>query len=229
MEEKVEIIYEDKEILVVNKPSGLVVNRSNTYFGNTLQDWVEGKLMFTSNESDFSKRSGIVHRLDKDTSGILLIAKNEKSFIKLQKQFKKREVEKQYVCVVNGRVENGYLEINAPLGRNPNNPLKVAVVSGGRESHTLVEKIKEVKLEDNYFTILKIYPKTGRTHQIRVHLSAIRHPIVMDQIYCSNNLLKMNKKYFTRLMLHALKLSFFHPKSDKKVQFETDLPKAFNL
>lgn len=231
MEEVVKVIFSDNDILVVNKPSGIVVNRSDTYRGSTIQDWVEGEIDFSNGDSnsDFFKRCGIVHRLDKDTSGVLVVAKNEQSFSFLQKQFKERLVEKVYIALVNGEITDSKFQIDAPLGRNRNNPLKFAVVSTGKPAFTEFEKISDIVIDKDKFTLLRVYPKTGRTHQIRVHLSATNHPVVLDSIYCSNNILKSNEKYFNRLMLHSQYLSLFHPKTNKKVKFEAPLPRAFNL
>jgi len=255
MEKELEKIFEDENMVVINKPSGLVVNRSNTSVGRTLQDIldeeyfskvVDTKKVKNENEVDvkdeievdienekskeeFANRSGLVHRLDKDTSGVLLIAKNLETFIFLQKQFKERNVYKEYVALVHGRVEEELLEIDAPLARNPNSPLKYAIVSTGKAAVTKIEKIKEVKVEGLDYTLLKILPQTGRTHQIRVHLSAIGHPIVADVIYCANNLLENDLIAFGRLMLHARFLGFLNPKTQKFQKFEALLPKVFQF
>ena len=261
MEKELEKIYEDENMVVINKPSGLVVNRSNTSVGRTLQDILDeeyfsksevsekiknekgvatrdkSKVGFESEEAaenekqkeEFINRSGIVHRLDKGTSGVLLVAKNLESFIFFQKQFKERNVYKEYVALVHGRVEEELLEINAPLARSPNSPLKYAVVSTGKPAITKIEKIKGVKVDGLDYTLLKILPKTGRTHQIRVHLSAIGHPIVGDTTYCANNLLENDLKAFVRLMLHARLLGFLNPKTKKFQKFEAPLPKIFQF
>jgi 23S rRNA pseudouridine1911/1915/1917 synthase len=229
MENKMNIIYEDEYILVIDKPSGLVVNRSNTYDGETLQDVLEKKYEFGDSDSEFKNRSGIVHRLDKGTSGCLVIAKDEESFLNLQKQFKERKVEKEYVALVNGRVGEEVIEVDAPIGRSPNNPLKFSVVSSGRAALTKIEKIKDVEIDGNEFSLLKINPKTGRTHQIRVHLSALNHPVVSDILYCSKKLLEMNRNVATRLMLHSRFLNIFHPKTQKNMRFEAPLPNLLKL
>ncbi len=229
---KIEVIYEDENILVLNKPSGLVVNRSNTSVGETLQDILERDYLpdiKNVTDEEYISRSGLVHRLDKDTSGVLVVAKNIESFYFLQKQFKERNVIKEYIALVRGRMEENELEIDAPLARNPNSPLKYAIVSTGKSALTRVEKIKEVKVDENYYTLLKVMPKTGRTHQIRVHLSAIGHNIVGDKIYCANNLLEIDSKAFNRLMLHARTLGFLNPKTQKFQRFEAPLPKDFLL
>lgn len=239
MQKEIEKIYEDESILVINKPSGLVVNRSNTNSGRTLQDILEDDYFLKSLKApdnldeEYVNRSGIVHRLDKDTSGVLVAAKTLEAFQFLQKEFKDRNILKEYIAVVHNRVEDEIIEIDAPLGRNPNTPLKIAVVSDGKSAFTKVEKIKEVgiELEANKitYTLVKVLPKTGRTHQIRIHLAAIGHPIAGDPIYCSNNLLKVDENLFKRLMLHARFLSFTHPKTREFQRFEAPLPKEFLL
>lgn len=239
MQKEIEKIYEDESILVINKPSGLVVNRSNTNSGRTLQDILEDDYFLKSLKApdnlgeEYVNRSGIVHRLDKDTSGVLVAAKSLEAFQFLQKEFKDRNILKEYVAVVHGRVEDEIVEIDAPLGRNPNTPLKIAVISNGKPAFTKVERVKEIEieLESNKinYTLVKVLPKTGRTHQIRIHLAAIGHPIAGDSIYCSNNLLKVDENVFKRLMLHARFLGFTHPKTQKFRRFEAPLPKEFLL
>lgn len=229
---KIEKVYEDENILVLNKPSGLVVNRSNTSVGETLQDILERDYLpdlGSVTDEEYTSRSGLVHRLDKDTSGVLVIAKNVESFYFLQKQFKERNVIKEYVALVRGRIEDDEMEINAPLARNPNSPLKYAIVSTGKPALTRIEKIKEINIGENYYTLLKVMPKTGRTHQIRVHLSAIGHSIVGDKIYCANNLLELDSNTFKRLMLHARTLEFLNPKTQKFQRFKAPLPIDFQL
>jgi len=229
MEDKLDVIYEDEYILVINKPSGTVVNRSNTYDDKTLQDILDESYSFEESESEFKDRSGIVHRLDKETSGCLVIAKDEESFLNLQKQFKDRRVEKEYIALVNGRVGEDALEIEAPIGRNPKSPLKFSVVSSGKPALTKIEKIKDIEIDGNSFSLLKVMPKTGRTHQIRVHLSALNHPVVSDQLYCSKKLFEMNRNVFNRLMLHSSFLSIFHPKTQENMRFEAPLPNLLKL
>lgn len=232
MEKEIEKIYEDENILVLNKPSGLVVNRSNTNTGETLQDILERDYLpdvMNADDEEYKSRSGLVHRLDKDTSGVIVVAKNVDSFYFLQKQFKERNVYKEYVALVRGRVDDEEIEVNASLARNPNSPLKYAVVSDGKPALTRINKIRNVNIEGNDYTLLKIVPKTGRTHQIRVHLSAIGHSIVCDKIYCANNLLEVDSKTFRRLMLHAKILGFSNPKTLKFQRLEAPLPIDFQL
>ncbi len=230
------IVYEDASLLVVNKPSGLVVNRSNTVRGETLQDQLMEYLRLSSPEGVsldessspediFIARSGLAHRLDKDTSGLVLVGKTPKALHKLMTQFKERKVSKHYVALVYGKLKDPVVEINAPLGRNPRNPLRFAVVASGKPAHTL---LKVITGSDAY-TLVDVAPKTGRTHQIRVHLSALNHPVVGDILYAPKNLLSMSKNDFPRLMLHAHTISVAHPESGELLTFEAKLPSEFDI
>jgi 23S rRNA pseudouridine1911/1915/1917 synthase len=168
-----------------------------------------------------------VHRLDKDTSGVLLIAKDERSFKVLQKQFKRHEVGKQYKALVIGEVKDEEFEINAPLKRNPKNRFKFAVVSGGKDALTKGVKLGVGEIEGNKYTLLDIFPKTGRTHQIRVHLAAMGFPIIGDNLYSNKLQLKKWSEFFPRMMLHAQKITFLHPITREEMSFEADLPSEF--
>jgi len=251
----VEILYEDDYIIVLNKPYGMVVNRSKTSPNNTIQDFIEGKYDFIkdfdvsllqniiSNDpldvdntdmlsdidiDEFTTRSGVLHRLDKDTSGVLLVAKDPITFKKIKHQFKSRTVQKEYTAVVMGEVGDEKIEIDAPIKRSPASPLKFAVVEDGKPALTLIEKIKVIKKEEAKFTVLRVFPKTGRTHQIRVHLSAINHPIAGDPIYLSKYNYEMTFKIFNRLMLHSSALSFEHPHLNEVVRYESPLSEDFS-
>lgn len=247
-------IYEDEYILVLNKPYGMVVNRSKTSPQNTVQDYVENNFDFLKkfniteiNEKnanlseededflsdididEFVTRSGVLHRLDKDTSGVLLIAKDPYTFKKIKHQFKTRTVKKTYLALVMGKVADEKIEIDAPIKRNPSSPLKFAVVSDGKPALTLIERLNFVVRDEHKFTLLRVWPKTGRTHQIRVHLSAINHPIAGDPIYLSKFNYETTTQYFPRLMLHSQALSFEHPYFGKIVTFESPLPPEFEV
>lgn len=225
------IIFEDDYILVVNKPSGLVVNRAETVRKKTLQDWAEEKI------KGFIKRSGIVHRLDKDTSGVMVIAKTPQAFVDLQKQFKERKVVKKYLALVHGKVEPKRGDIKMPLGRKLKERKKFSVRLGGRKAVTFYQVknyfnlsylardrvSNRIKIE-GWVSLLEVQPKTGRTHQIRVHLAHIGHPIVSDPIYLGRKRLKEDKKWCPRLFLHAAYLGFCHPETKKRMGFEAKLP-----
>lgn len=216
---KNKIIFEDEAFLVINKPCGLVVNNSTTSPGDTLQKFVFEYIGISEDGSEFASRGGIVHRLDKGTSGVLLVAKTPEAFENLKSQFQERTVEKKYYAVVLGKVPDDIIEINAPIARNPKSRMRFAVVEDGREAHTFVRKIKTIQ----DYTVLDVSPKTGRTHQIRVHLAALGFPVVADPSYCSRAQYKRLAPVFGRMMLHAYFLSFLHPLTGKKMDF-TSLP-----
>lgn len=226
-------IYEDDQILVINKPSGLVVNNSQTSGEITLQNLIVDYIDSDEPEdpegyeTEFHSRGGIVHRLDKDTSGILLVAKNEQSFIDLQKQFKDREVEKEYIALVIGSIKDNFFEVDAPIARNPRFRMKHAVVSNGKEAITKFEKVKEVEVSGKIATLINAKPLTGRTHQIRVHLAAFDHPVVGDPIYDTRDQFEKWSADFNRLMLHARFINFVHPTTKQRVTFESPLPSEF--
>ena len=225
----IKIIYEDDSILVLDKPWGVTVNRSETEKEKTVQDWVEDKFKVQSSkfkvgeESDFFKRSGIVHRIDKETSGILIAAKNPLSFEDLQKQFKERKVSKTYLALVHGKIQ-GVGEIKVPVGRLPWARTKFGVLSGGREAVTRYRVIRSMVVNNEQVTLLELFPQTGRTHQIRVHLKYINHPIFSDPLYAGRKTARSDRKILPRLFLHAHKISFTHPKTGERVEFESKLP-----
>lgn len=227
------IIYEDSSIIVVDKPCGLIVNRSDTTSEITLQDQLDDlNYDFSSLDDeagDFTDRSGIVHRLDKDTSGLLVIAKTSKDFAHLQKQFKDRVVKKEYLAVLMGNVADEYIEIEAPLGRNPSNPLKFAVTTLGKDAKTTISKICNFKKDEVEYSYVKVFPQTGRTHQIRVHTCAFSHPVAMDKIYCTRKQLETSARHFDRMMLHAHVLTFKHPSESREISFTSDLPVEFTM
>lgn len=218
------IIFEDDNLLVIDKPSGLIVNSSITAKSTTLQDMLNEKYKLVVNrDNEFSSRSGIVHRLDKDTSGLLLIAKNEATFMDLKQQFMDRKVYKKYVAVVYGGVKDEQAEIDAPILRNPANRTRFIVSDSGRPAltkYTLVQKT-------DAFSLLDVFPQTGRTHQIRVHFSALGHPVVGDYLYASRHQLHESSDKFSRLMLHAAAISFYY--NNTKQLFESILPSDFKL
>jgi 23S rRNA pseudouridine1911/1915/1917 synthase len=188
----------------------------------------------TDEEHDFYKRAGIVHRIDKETSGILIVAKNVESFENLQAQFKERKVEKTYVALAHGRVEPLGGEIAVPVGRLPWNRKRFGVLAGGKEAVTKYKVISNFKFpgaknRGGELTLLELYPKTGRTHQIRVHLKYINHPIFGDELYAGRKTSRDDRIILQRFFLHAKKINFFHPASNaaspgKRVEFESPLP-----
>jgi 23S rRNA pseudouridine1911/1915/1917 synthase len=209
------IIYQDSDIIVVDKPAGLTVHPAPGHPRGTLVN----ALLATHpelREVGDRLRPGIVHRLDKDTSGLIVVAKNERAQAALQTQLKEREVKKTYVALVRGVPEPREGMIEAPIGRNPKNRKKMAVVAGGREATTKYRVIEVIG--GGQYALLEAEPVTGRTHQIRVHLSALAHPIVGDATYGGRS------KVLGRQFLHAAKLAFAMPPSQRMVEFESPLP-----
>lgn len=226
------IIFTNEAFFVLDKPVGLTVNKSETTTHQlTLEDWLEKKFQFKNldpqkTSEDFYKRKGIVHRLDKDTSGVILVARTPQAFINLQSQFKNRQVKKTYLALVWGKLLNKG-EIKAPICRNPFNRFKFGVFLNGREAQTQYQVIKNTSIDDQDVSLLEVFPLTGRTHQIRVHLHYLGHPIVGDPLYSGRKLYKKSKNLFGRLMLHAYKISFIEPLTHQPKEFTAHLPDEF--
>lgn len=217
-----EIIYQNELYLVINKPPGVVVDRAVTNKNETIQDWVEENHNHEL-AKDFSRRNGIVHRLDKDTSGVLVIAKTTMAYEALQKQFKERETLKEYVALVHGRIEKAGT-IDAPVGRLPWNRTRFGVFPGGKSAKTDYEILENLKKNSEEFTLLKLHPETGRTHQIRVHLKHIGFPIVSDTFYAGRKTARNDLKWCPRLFLHAKSLEFNNPADGLRCKYECVLP-----
>jgi 23S rRNA pseudouridine1911/1915/1917 synthase len=224
----IKIIFEDEDILVLDKPSGVTVNKADTTKDEfTVQDYLEEKFknnnayLSADQESDFYKRAGFVHRIDKETSGVLVVAKNPQSFENLQAQFKDRKVSKAYIALVHGHVDSSDGEISVPVGRLPWNRKRFGVLAGGKEA---VTRYKILEKFEKPFTLMELNPKTGRTHQIRVHLKYFNHPIFGDSLYAGRKTSRDDRKTLERFFLHAQKISFYHPKTGDKVEFESPLP-----
>ncbi len=231
------ILVEDDDVLVLNKPSGMTVNRAGTTSGETtLQDWVEDyrhlskhdpKVSDTyDSEEVFKSRAGIVHRLDKETSGVIIVAKNVQSFEDLQKQFKERLTKKVYRALSHGRVEPADGEINAPIGRLPWNRMRFGVLPDGREAVTKYHVLSHLKnpVSHEEFSFIELYPQTGRTHQLRVHLKHIGYPIFGDFLYGGRKTSRDDRALLPRVFLHAFQISFSHPTTKDTVTTEAPLP-----
>jgi len=224
------IIFEDKFLLILEKPADVVVNRAETVKEETLQDWVEEGWKTENRkrktDSNFARRSGIVHRLDKETSGLLIVAKTPTAFENLQRQFKERRVEKRYLALVHGKVTPSKGEIAVPISRHPYARKKFGVFLGGRPARTKYRAISNFQfpISNEKFTLLELRPETGRTHQIRVHLKYIGHPVVADAKYAGRKTARADRKWCPRQFLHASYLSFIHPTTGKKVEFSSKLP-----
>ncbi len=267
-----DILFEDNDILVIDKPPGYIVNRADTTVNQpTIQEWVglrpgSGPLRRSFSEasedrrnglsesegvrlldrrgctpsgsetavdvsdpgSEFEKRGGVVHRLDKETSGILIIAKNEESFINLQTQFREGRVKKTYIGLCHGEIKPLEGEINIPIGRLPWNRMRFGVLPQGREARSKYKVLSIKYLELNGvrepLSLVEVYPETGRTHQIRVHMQYIGHPIFSDELYAGRKISKRDRKLLPRHFLHASKIRFEHPKTSENLEFESPLP-----
>lgn len=213
-----DIIYEDNDLAIINKPQGMIVHPSKNIYNNTL---VNALLYNFKNLSFYGGdfRPGIVHRLDKDTSGLLIVAKNDESHKKLSQQFIKQEVKREYVALVDGVIKNDEGVIDEPIGRNPKDRKKRAVVHNN--SRRAVTHYKVMERFEKY-TLVKLKLDTGRTHQIRVHLSYIKHPIVGDPMYSHQDKFNLNAQ-----LLHSLSIGFVHPSTNKYMEFSTELPLRF--
>ena len=225
------ILYQDEDILVINKPAGMIVNKADTTKDVvTVQEWAEDKFKVKSLKlkveegNDFINRGGIVHRLDKETSGALIIAKTQEAFIELQRQFKERLVQKTYTALVYGNVKTEAGDINVPIGRLPWNRMRFGVLVGGRESYTTYKVVEKYRKDKNIYTRLELHPLTGRTHQIRVHVKHLGFPIVGDILYGGRKQTAQARKWCPRLFLHAQKISFLLPGTNQNVTFEAPLP-----
>jgi 23S rRNA pseudouridine1911/1915/1917 synthase len=222
----IEVVYEDETLVVVNKPAGIVVHPAAGIHSGTLANALAFHFQQLP-DSGAGLRPGIVHRLDRDTSGLLVVAKTDAALEHLSDQFRDRTVFKSYVALVHGRmnVESG--KIDQPLARDPANRTRMAVVRGGRSALSLFR----VRQRFERFTLLDVELKTGRTHQIRVHLAWLKHPVVGDETYgggrdntIQDARLRAHVRNLGRHFLHAEKLAFTHPQTGKRVEFNSPLP-----
>ena len=216
----IEIIYEDNDIIVVNKPKGMVVHPGNGNPEGTLVNAIMAICKDSLSGIGGEIRPGIVHRLDKDTSGLLIVAKNDKAHVNISEQIKNHEVKKTYIALVRGITKENEATIDMPIGKSNSDRKKMAVTKNGKNAIT---HIKVLKRYDNKYTLLEINIETGRTHQIRVHLSHIGYPIIGDYIYSNGK----NEFGVAGQCLHAKRLEFKHPTSGKKIILEAPLPEYF--
>jgi 23S rRNA pseudouridine1911/1915/1917 synthase len=273
MNTAITILHEDDDLLVLAKPAGVVVNEASSAVGETIQEWAREYLaslptvsskswqqvvpqdfdeQYGTPEEIFVSRTGMVHRLDKETSGVLLWAKNPGAQVELLRQFRERVVEKTYECLVHGRVATESGEITAPIDRSSYNRQRFAVSVGGRPAITRYQvtahyqldfdrfvtaarqahlfagrpaaQLKEQLIEYTEYTYLKCQPKTGRTHQIRVHCQHLGHPLVGDELYQGRKRIKLDEIWCPRHFLHAASVTFNHPRTQEKVTFTAPLP-----
>ena len=225
--QKIKIIYEDKDIVAINKPAGLTVHSDGKTEEYVLTDWIMEHypdIKEVGEPAEYNGktilRPGIVHRIDRDTSGVLVIAKNQETFLHLKRQFQEREIKKTYVAIVYDNIKNEEGTIEKPIGRSTKN---VRMWSAGKDARgTLREAVTEYRVlaRGNKTTLVELYPKTGRTHQIRVHLKAIHHPVVCDALYAPNRECPFG---LTRMALHAKSLELSLP-NGQSVRLEAPLP-----
>ena len=215
----IEVIYEDSDIIVVNKPKGMVVHPANGNPDGTLVNAIMAICKESLSGIGGELRPGIVHRLDKDTSGILIVAKNDKAHINMSEQIKEHLVEKTYIALVRGIVKENEASINMPIGRSDKDRKKMAVKKNGKEAITHFKVIK--RFPKHNCSLLEVKIETGRTHQIRVHLSHIGYPVIGDEIYSNGK----NEWNISGQCLHAKSLKFNHPITNKEMILEAKLPK----
>ncbi|WMJ81381.1 RluA family pseudouridine synthase [Clostridium sp. MB40-C1] len=214
-----DILYEDSDVIVINKHQGMVVHPAPGNYSGTL---VNALLYHCKDLSGINGviRPGIVHRIDKDTSGVLVIAKNDNSHRKLAEQLKEHSMKREYIALVEGIIKDDKGIVDKPIGRHPKERIKMAIVDGGRRAVTHYEVID--RFEKN--TLIKCILETGRTHQIRVHMAYIGHPLVGDPVYGY----KKQKFNLEGQMLHAKKLGFIHPSKGEYIEFESEIPDYFH-
>ena len=245
-----DILYQDEDLLVINKPAGVVVNRAKSVQGETVQDFFQKQIsvqtrliasllpknfdpQYGSPEEIFAERQGMVHRLDKDTSGALILAKNPGSLVNLLAQFWERQVQKKYLALVHGKFNVERDIISFPIARAHDDRQKFRVDISGREAKTeyrvleFYPDLKDKKLRSKSyqgFSLLECLPKTGRTHQIRVHLAHIKHPLVGDLKYLGRKRRKLDTLWTKRHFLHASEITFTHPRSGETLTITAPLP-----
>ena len=215
----IEVIYEDSDIVVVNKPKGMVVHPGNGNLDGTLVNAIMAKCGDSLSGIGGEIRPGIVHRIDKDTSGLLIVAKNDKAHVNLSEQIKAHKVKKTYIALVRGVVRENEATIDMPIGRSKTDRKKMAVCKDGKNAVTHIKVLKRWE----HYTLLQVNIETGRTHQIRVHLSYIGYPIIGDYTYSNGK----NEFGVVGQCLHAQKLEFKHPTTNKIMELEAPLPEYF--
>lgn len=227
---EVPILFADDHMFVINKPAGIVVNRSESTRGETIQDWAQTHVTLSNLQNDhdreeFLARSGIVHRLDKDTTGVLVIAKTPEAFRSIKSQFATRSVKKNYHAIVHGRLPADG-EVRAPIARLPWNRMRFGVIPGGREAVTRFRSLSYHTIPDlpDEVTYVEVFPETGRTHQIRVHMKYLNHPILGDRLYAGRKSVARDRQVVDRLMLHAHELTIRHPNTGESLVFTAAIP-----
>ena len=215
----IDIVYEDDSVIVVNKPQGMVVHPAAGNMSGTL---VNGLLFHCSLSSiNGAVRPGIVHRIDKDTSGLLVVAKTNEAHEALSEQLKERKALRKYYCIVNGNIKEDSGTVDKPIGRHPTDRKRMAIIEGGRDAVTHFKVLERF----GQFTLVECTLETGRTHQIRVHMASLGHNIVGDPVYG----VKKDREKGKGQLLHAKTIGFKHPKTGEIMEFTSDLPEAFTM
>ncbi|MFH1449087.1 MAG: RluA family pseudouridine synthase [bacterium] len=218
------IVFEDQDIIVVNKEAGMITHPTPNILNKTL---VNALLFHSQKLSNLGAplRPGIVHRLDKDTSGLLVVAKNDSSYLSLFHQIQERRLQKKYQAIVYGKVKEELGRIDLPIGRHPQEGLKMSVMGRNyKEAETTFKVLDRFFLPKFQFSFLEVELKTGRTHQIRVHLSYIKHPLVKDKVYGPKDRLSCPLPFINRQALHAKYLKLLHPRTKKEIEFYAEMP-----
>ena len=213
------VIYEDNDIIIINKEKGMVVHPGNGNPDGTLANAILARCKDSLSGIGGEIRPGIVHRIDKDTSGIIIVAKNDKAHLNISNQIKEHKTTKTYLALVRGNVKENEATINMPIGRSTKDRKKMAVTKNGKEAITHFKVLKRFR----DYTYLELVIETGRTHQIRVHMAEIGYPIVGDTTYSNGK----NPFGVEGQMLHAYKIKFVHPSTGKEVEYTAELPKYF--
>ncbi|NLC87255.1 MAG: RluA family pseudouridine synthase [Clostridiaceae bacterium] len=219
----IDIIYEDNDIIVVNKPKGLVVHPANGNPDSTLVNAIMAICKDSLSGIGGELRPGIVHRLDKDTSGLLIVAKNDKAHVNMSEKIKNREVKKTYIALVRGTIQEEEATINMPIGRSLKDRKKMAVIKTGKEAITHFKVIDRYVTDKGTYTLLEIKIDTGRTHQIRVHMAEIGYPVIGDLVYSNGK----NEFGIEGQCLHAKRLEFSHPITGENMILEAPLPEYY--
>jgi 23S rRNA pseudouridine1911/1915/1917 synthase len=216
------VLFEDESLLVIDKPAGMVVHPAPGHPGGTLVNALLAYCPELAESGD--ERPGIVHRLDRDTSGLILVAKSEKARRALQRQFEQRQVDKAYLALLDGHLQPAYGRIEAAIARDPQHRQRMAVLPGGREAiteyHVLEHFAHDLGPAAGVYSLVEAEPRTGRTHQIRVHFASIGYPVVADAVYGR----RKSRLPLPRQFLHASRLGFKHPNSGQRLNLEAPLP-----
>ena len=219
---KLDVVFEDKDVIVINKPQGMVTHPASGVYKGTLVNALLSHCKNSLSGINGVLRPGIVHRLDKETSGLIIVCKNDKSHNEIAKQIQERTLKRHYLALIHGKIQHECGVINKPIGRDKIHRHKMAIVPNGRKAITHYKVLKRTETVHE-MSLLECILETGRTHQIRVHMKSIGHPIMGDATYGKKN------DPADKMMLHAYKLIFTHPRTKKEIKLETGIPERFTV